>query len=38
MNLPLFPTYWVLALGEIASMAIGAVIIYLITKKINLYE
>ncbi|MFG1200023.1 QueT transporter family protein [Pediococcus acidilactici] len=38
MNLPLFPTYWVLALGEITSMAIGAVIIYLITKKINLYE
>ncbi len=38
MNLPLFPTYWVLALGEIASMAIGAVIIYLITKKIYLYE
>ncbi|KAF0426738.1 QueT transporter family protein [Pediococcus acidilactici] len=38
MNLPLFPTYWVLALGEIASMAIGAVVVYLITKKINLYE
>lgn len=34
-KLPIFPTYWFLALGEIASMVIGAVVIYLLSKKIN---
>ncbi|KRN95183.1 QueT transporter family protein [Pediococcus stilesii] len=37
-KLPIFPTYWILALGEIASMLIGAVIVYLLSKKINFYE
>lgn len=37
-NLPMFPTYWILAAGEIASMVIGAFLIYLISTKVDLYK
>ncbi|TLQ05467.1 QueT transporter family protein [Pediococcus stilesii] len=35
MGLPIFPTYWILALGEILSMVVGAILINLLAKKID---
>ena len=37
-KLPLFPTYWALAAGEILSMALGAVIVYLLSRKFDFYK